>query len=238
MSTDTLRLAHPDAAAAVEAAVGHRFDDRSLLARALTHASVSQDGLKDLERLEFLGDRVLGLLAADLLWRRFPDMAEGELAPRLNALVRRETCADAARHWKLGEAVRMSAGEERTGGRNKDAILGDACESLLGAIYIDGGLGAAKTAFETYWTPRVEELIDDHADAKTALQEWAQEKGLGTPSYRDIDRDGPDHAPIFTVAVVVQGLESAEARGPNKRSAQMQAARSILVREGVWPSHD
>jgi ribonuclease-3 len=219
---------------AVEEAVGHSFDDRSLLVRALTHASLSGDGVRDLERLEFLGDRVLGLLTAEVLWRRYPNLSEGDLAPRLNAMVRKETCAEAARSWKLGPALRMSRGEERAGGRDKDAILGDACEALLGALYIDGGLEAARKAYDRFWLAQFDELSTQTIDPKTALQEWAQEKGYGTPRYNDIDREGPDHAPRFTVAVEVNGLKPEHATGSNKRVAQMRAARKMLEREDVW----
>lgn len=214
--------------------MGHRFTDRSLFDRALTHASVSSAGTKDLERLEFLGDRVLGLLTAETLWRRLPGMTEGELAPRLNALVRKETCAEAARAWKIGPALYMSAGEERSGGRNKDAILGDACEALLGALYIDGGLDAAKKAFDSYWLEQFEILVARHRDAKTALQEWSQDRGYGTPKYLDVARSGPDHAPQFTVAVETGRLEPEQATGSSKQAAQMAAATALLIREGVW----
>ncbi len=222
------------AAHAVEAAVGHQFEDRGLFDRALTHASLSGSGTRDLERLEFLGDRVLGLMTAEALWRRYPNMVEGDLALRLNALVRKETCADAARFWDLGEALLMSSGEDRAGGRKKDAILGDACEALLGALYIDGGLEAAKRAYDTFWTPRLDALTEQPQDPKTALQEWAQEHGHGTPQYEDINRTGPDHAPKFTVEVVLKGLASERAEGTNKREAQQAAALAVLKREGVW----
>ncbi len=228
------KTANSDAAHAVEAALGHHFKDRSLLERALTHASLSGRGVKDLERLEFLGDRVLGLLTAEALWRRFPDLDEGELAPRLNALVRKETCADAARAWAVGPALLLSVGEERNGGREKTAILGDACEALLGAIYIDGGLAAASTAYDTYWGAKFDALTARHQDAKTALQEWAQERRYGTPRYRDLERSGPDHSPLFTVEVSVGDLHPVTAKGKNKRDAQMKAATEMLVREGVW----
>ena len=222
------------AAKAVEQAIGHEFSDRGLLGRALTHASYSHTGTKDLERLEFLGDRVLGLLTAETLWRRFPDMDEGDLAPRLNALVRKETCAMAARGWDVGPALIMSDGEDRSGGRNKDAILGDACEALLGALYVDGGLEAAKRAYGTYWIENFDQLVARHRDAKTALQEWAQENGLGTPRYADVAREGPDHAPKFTVAVELGGTARAEATGSSKQAAQMAAAEAVLREEKVW----
>lgn len=217
--------------------MGHRFDDRSLFERALTHSSVNGQRVADLERLEFLGDRVLGLLTAEALWRRFPSLSEGDLAPRLNAMVRKETCAAAARHWALGQALRLSSGEDRAGGREKTAILGDACEALLGAIYVDGGLEAARAAYETYWIANFDVLAADPIDPKTALQEWAQERGLGVPIYRDVKKTGPDHRPTFTVEAIVGDLLPAEASGTSKREAQMRAAADILAREGaVTPS--
>ncbi|MFC3303438.1 ribonuclease III [Parvularcula lutaonensis] len=218
----------------VEEAVGHSFARRELLERAMTHSSVSSDNVKDLERLEFLGDRVLGLLTAENLWRRYPDMSEGELAPRLNQLVRKETCADAARHFNLGPALKMSAGEENNGGRDRDAILGDAMEALLGALYIDGGLEAAERVYDMYWGKHFDAIADQHLDAKTAFQEWSQAHGHGTPSYADIKRRGPDHAPCFTVEVRAGKLKPEQAEGSSKRDAQTAAARKMLVREGVW----
>ncbi|WP_031554183.1 ribonuclease III [Parvularcula oceani] len=225
-----------EAARKVEAALGHEFERRDLFERALTHASVTggKADVRDLERLEFLGDRVLGLLTAEELWRRYPQMSEGELAPRLNALVRKETCAEAARAWGLGPALRLSPGEERNGGRDRTAILGDACEALLGALYVDGGLDAARTAYDGYWLKNFDEIAGGHEDAKTALQEWAQDKGFGTPSYADIDRKGPDHAPLFTVEVRVGKLSPEQAQGSAKRAAQTEAALKLLIREGVW----
>lgn len=228
------------AAKKVEEALGHEFADRSLLDRALTHASFTggrNDG-NDLERLEFLGDRVLGLLAAEELWRRFPNYEEGDLAPRFNALVRKETCAEAARLWQVGPALCLSTGEDRAGGRKKEAILGDACEALLGALYMDGGFEAARKAFNSYWGERFHTLVRQHQDPKTALQEWAQDQKLGTPRYVDVQRLGPDHAPEFTVAVHVDTLPPSEGVGPSKRDAQMRAARQLLEREKVWTEND
>jgi len=221
--------------ASVEEATGYTFKNRDLLKRAMTHSSLSSDNVIDLERLEFLGDRVLGLLTAEALWRRYPHLHEGELAPRLNQLVRKETCADAARHFGLGPAIRMSTGEERNGGRDRNSVLGDAMESLLGALYIDGGLAAANAVYEQYWGAHFDEIADQHRDAKTAFQEWAQAEGHGTPSYRDVDRAGPDHAPVFTIEVRAGSLAPAQASGTSKRDAQSAAAREILVREKVWP---
>ncbi|NRA30865.1 MAG: ribonuclease III [Parvularculaceae bacterium] len=220
--------------ATVEAATSYTFENKKLLERAMTHSSLSSQSGVDLERLEFLGDRVLGLLTAEALWRRYPEMDEGQLAPRLNQLVRKETCADAARHFGLGPAIRMSVGEERNGGRDRNSVLGDAMESLLGALYIDGGLEAAVKVYDQYWGQRFDAIADQHLDPKTALQEWAQAEGHGTPTYRDVDRSGPDHAPEFTIEVRAGGLDPASAKGKSKRDAQGAAAREILLREGVW----
>ena len=221
---------------AVERALGHTFSRRDLFERALTHSSYSggKAEVRDLERLEFLGDRVLGLLTAEELWRRYPDLDEGQLAPRLNALVRKETCAAAARAWNVGPALRLSKGEDKNGGRGRDGVLGDACEALLGALYVDGGLEAARAAYESFWLGRFDEIADGHEEPKTVLQEWAQERGHGTPSYKTVNRRGPDHAPLFTVRVAVGKLGTEEAEGTSKQAAQTEAATRVLIREGVW----
>ncbi|MBI1392675.1 MAG: ribonuclease III [Alphaproteobacteria bacterium] len=227
-----------DALAAVEARIGRAFSDGELFRRALTHSSLAADSsLGDLERLEFLGDRVLGLLTAEALWRRHPSMTEGELAPRLNALVRKETCAKAALALGLDRAMRLSPHEEEAGGRRKTSILGDVCEAFLGALYIDGGLDAARRAYDVYWTPNLDQLYRAHRDAKTALQEWSQERGRGTPKYETLRADGPAHSPGFAVRAVIDGA-SAEGEGASKRAAQSAAAAALLIQEGVWTEHD
>ncbi len=223
-----------DAIEALEERVGHKFADATLLARALTHSSLSGKGVRDLERLEFLGDRVLGLLTAEALWRLYPDLEEGDLAPRLNALVRRETCAKAALALGLDGLIRMSPHEEASGGRKKKAILGDACEALLGALYIDGGLEAARRAFDLFWTPNLEDLSKAHRDAKTTLQEWSQNQKKGPPHYRVVSSGGPAHAPAFVVEAFIEGYAPAIGEGRSKRGAQMAAAEAFLIREGVW----
>lgn len=222
-----------NSADALERRLGYAFRDQTLLERALTHSSLAVEG-RDLERLEFLGDRVLGLLTAQALFERYPNQTEGELAPRLNALVRRETCAQAAIELGVDVALRLSPQEDAAGGRRKPAILGDACEALLGALYLDGGLPAAKTAFDLYWTPNLEALSRAHRDAKTTLQEWSQERRLGAPDYHVILAEGPAHAPAFEVEVVISGFAPERGRGKSKREAQMHAAEAFLVREGVW----
>lgn len=227
------------AIAALEKKVGHKFKDRELLNRALTHSSLSsKNPLRDLERLEFLGDRVLGLLTAEALWRRAPELSEGEMAPRLNALVRKETCAKAAVELGLDKLIKMSPQEESAGGRKKKAILGDVCEAFLGALYIDGGLKAARGAYDLFWTPNLDELSKGHRDPKTALQEWSQDKGKGTPQYDVTDSGGPAHAPAFVVEVKVKGFKPARGEGRSKRAAQMAAAKALLIRENIWSVHD
>ncbi len=224
----------------LEKKIGHHFNDQTLLVRALTHSSLSSkgNGIRDLERLEFLGDRVLGLMVAEELWRRFPELEEGDLAPRLNALVRKETCAKGAIALGLDQLVRMSSFEEDAGGRKKKAILGDVCEAFLGALYIDGGLKAAQNAFAIFWLPNFEDLSKAHRDPKTVLQEWSQDKKLGVPSYREIGRDGPAHEPLFEIKVSVKGFDHAVATGTSKRDAQMQAAKVFLIREKLWKENE
>ena len=221
--------------AALQELIGWKFADQSLLKRALTHSSLAASSkIGDLERLEFLGDRVLGILSAEALWRKYPKMREGELAPRFNALVRKETCAKAALAFGLDPLIKMSAQEEESGGRRKKAILGDVCEAFLGALYIDGGLDAARKAFDFFWSPNLETLSKRHRDAKTTLQEWSQERGLGPPKYDVVNAEGPAHAPAFTIDVQVPGFEPVRAEGQSKRAAQMAAATAFLVREKVW----
>jgi ribonuclease-3 len=223
----------------LQARVGHAFKNASLLKRALTHSSLSaKSKIGDLERLEFLGDRVLGLFAAESLLKKYPKMKEGDLAPRLNALVRKETCAKAAIALGLDQLVKMSAQEEGSGGRRKKAILGDVCEAFLGALYLDGGLDAARRAYDLYWTPDIENLSKRHRDAKTTLQEWSQERALGPPDYAVVNSEGPAHAPAFTIDVAVAGYEPARGQGQSKRAAQMAAAAAFLLRENIWTEVD
>ncbi len=221
---------------ALQDRIGHRFSSIDLLERALTHSSLSggREPVDDLERLEFLGDRVLGLLTAEELWRRYPKLKEGQLAPRLNKMVRKDTCAKASLAWGLDHLIRLSAQEENAGGRRKKAILGDVCEAFLGALYIDGGLDAARKAYALYWIENFDALVERHRDPKTELQEWSQERRKGPPKYKVVDRDGPAHEPHFVVDVHVDGFATARGEGASKRNAQMNAAEVFLLREGVW----
>jgi len=218
--------------AALEEKLSYKFKDMDLLARALTHPSASGPNY---QRLEFLGDRVLGLAVADWLLRLFPDADEGELAIRYNALVRKEACADVAARIGLGAHITMGAGEEKAGGRRKSAILADGCEALIAALYLDGGYATAAGFVEREWT----QLVDKHAeipqDAKTALQEWAHASGLSAPTYRQTARKGPDHAPEFTVEVLVEGRKPLIGKGNSKRQAEQAAAQALLEAERVWP---
>jgi len=222
---------------ALMARLGYNFNDFSLLGRALTHTSVDGASGPDAsyERLEFLGDRVLGLVIAEMLLETFPNAAEGELAPRFNALVRRETVAKVAKNLDVGPYLRLGIGEHQTGGREKAAILADVGESIIAAIYLDGGLPAAAAFIRNEWSSEIKLKSAPPLDAKTALQEWSQSKALGLPEYRETSRMGPDHAPRFTIEVRVGGLEPVQGIGKAKREAEQLAAQAFLEREGVNP---
>lgn len=221
----------------LEARLGYRFADPELLERALTHSSAiapAKRVAQSYQRLEFLGDRVLGLVVADMLYRRLPKGTEGDLSRSLNALVRKETCAAVARELSLGRELILGDSEARTGGAEKDAILGDVMEALLGAIYIDGGLAPAVTIIERLFGEHLDHTDGERADAKTTLQEWAQGRGLEPPDYSEVSRQGPDHAPEFTIVVKLGAFEPLAATGPNKKIAEHKAAEAFLRRERVW----
>jgi ribonuclease III len=220
----------------LEARLGYTFTDTRLLAEALTHASAraSHNG-RDNERLEFLGDRVLGLSIAALLYMRFPEAREVEFARHYNSLVCKECCALVASTLDLGPQLVMAPSEARTGGRKKAVILADACEALLGAIHVDSGFKAAEAVVHKLWGPLVGDSAAPAPDAKTALQEYAQSQRRGLPQYRETARSGADHAPSFTVEVCVTGLGPAIGEGSSLKKAQQAAAEALLVREGVYP---
>ncbi len=224
------------AVAALEGRIGHVFHDRELLERALTHASVGEGALKvrHYERLEFLGDRVLNLLAAERLMALNPDAREGEMSRLMAGLVNYHACARVARRIGLPEALRMAPSATKIGARDKDTVLGDACEALIGALYIDDGLEAARAFFLEFWTDEFARLDEPRTkDPKTQLQEWAQGRGLPLPAYKVISRDGPDHAPCFTVEAYVEGFEPERAEGRSKQEAEKAAAQVMLLkREG------
>ena len=220
--------------------LGYRFTDADLMERALTHSSAVSPGKRierSYQRLEFLGDRVLGLVVADMLYRRYPGSNEGELSRTLNTLVRKETCADIARQLDLGREIILGDSEARSGGAEKDAILGDVTEAVIGAIYLDGGLEPARSFIEQHFEDYLADGQANRADAKTTLQEWAQARGLEPPSYVLVERTGPDHAPEFTIGVDLAGFERIEAIGPSKKIAEHRVAEQFLVRQKVWKEH-
>jgi ribonuclease III len=211
-------------------AIGYHFANPELLVRALTHASISSPTRPDNQRLEFLGDRVLGLVMAEALFSADPAATEGQLAPRFNALVRKETCADVARACGLGDVLKLGRSEMMSGGRRKEALLGDAMEALIAAVYQDGGFDAARVFILRLWGERIEDVKSDARDPKTALQEWAQARGQMPPVYTETARQGPDHAPRFTVEVRLVSGETEQAEASSKRMAEQAAARALLAR--------
>ena len=208
--------------------IGHVFSTDAHLEEALTHASFNSPLTRDNQRLEFLGDRVLGLSIAEKLLQDEPDATEGDLAPRLNALVRKETCAEVAAEIGLGGILRMGRSEMQSGGRRKTALLGDAMEAVIAAVYLDGGYDAARDMILRLWSDKIRNVKDLSGDAKTELQEWAQARGMNPPTYLEKSRRGPDHAPLFVVEVVLDDGRSDQAEARSKRAAQQAAAQSLL----------
>jgi len=230
-----------EAVAALVDRIGHAFRDPALLERALTHSSVGEGADKAAgkparhnERLEFLGDRVLGLLVAQRLHNDYPAADEGELSSRLHALVDKHACGRVGERLKVGEALRLSPGETKSGGRRKEGVVADAVEALLAAVFLDGGLDAARAMFDRAWA---EELAAPAPRAlnnpKSALQEWAQGQGRPLPTYRVVGQTGSDHAPTFTVEVSIEGVEPLTAPGRSRQDAEKAAAMAMLQREGV-----
>ncbi|MEP1586682.1 MAG: ribonuclease III [Tateyamaria sp.] len=215
--------------AAFEVRIGHKFTQPELLIEAVTHASMSSATRNDNQRLEFLGDRVLGLVMAEALLAADVDAPEGTLAPRFNALVRKETCADVARDIGLGDVLRLGRSEMMSGGRRKLALLGDAVEAVIAAVYLDAGFDVARALIVRLWGTRIGRVEEDARDAKTALQEWAQARGLAPPAYIETARTGPDHAPEFTIEAKLDTGEVARATARSKREAQQAAAKALLT---------
>ena len=220
--------------------IGYEFVRRELLQEALTHPSAlaaerRRDRRRKLvkrgyERLEFLGDRVLGLVVADLLWWRFEDEPEGDLTRRHTHLVRREALARVAETIELGPHLVLSRAEAAAGAAGNPGILADACEALIAAIFVDGGFAAASSFVRRFWEPLIDEMEEPPRDPKTALQEWAQARGLALPAYELVSTSGPDHSPLFTVAASVAGGDRATATASSKRLAETKAAASLLDR--------
>jgi ribonuclease-3 len=218
----------------LQEALGHHFANSDLLARALTHASaVNGREPQTYQRLEFLGDRVLGLAIADMLIERFPDAPEGDLSRRLARLVSRETCTEVAAEMDLAKYLRIGGGQKGAQ-RATAGVLSDVCEAVIGALYRDAGLAAARALIERYWGPRIEGMSGPLRDAKTELQEWAHRQGHDAPVYSETLRSGPDHAPSFEIEVSVGKIEPGLGKGGSKREAEQEAAAAILRREGVW----
>ena len=199
-----------------------------MLIAALTHSSIASESRKDNQRLEFLGDRVLGLVMAEALLEIDQFASEGTLAPRFNALVRKEACAEVARHIDLGGVLKIGRSEMLSGGRRKDALLGDGMEAVIAAIYKDGGFEVAKRTITELWGDRIKNVKGDARDAKTMLQEWAQARGQNPPKYEIMSQSGPDHAPEFLVKVLLDSGETADATAGSKRQAEQMAAKSLL----------
>ena len=214
--------------AAFAARLGYDFTRPDLLVRAVTHSSMVSPHRDDNQRLEFLGDRVLGLVMAEALLKADPSAPEGLLAPRYNALVRRETCADVARQIDLGSVIKLGRSEMKSGGRRKEALLADAMEAVIAAIYQDGGFDAARKVVLHLWGARITNVADDARDAKTALQEWAQARGEEPPTYTEVARTGPDHQPAFTIAVELVSGQRETATAGSKRQAEQAAAAALL----------
>ena len=213
---------------AFEGRLGHHFATPDLLLRAVTHASIVSATRPDNQRLEFLGDRVLGLVMAEALLAADPEAREGQLAPRFNALVRKEACADVAREIGLGEVLKLGRSEMLTGGRRKEALLGDAMEAVIAAVFQDAGFDAARKLVRRLWADRIAAVEPDARDAKTSLQEWAQARAMPPPVYVETGRSGPDHAPVFTVRVTLADGQSTDATAASKRAAEQAAARALL----------
>lgn len=208
--------------------LGYKFAQPELLVRAVTHSSMSSANRDDNQRLEFLGDRVLGLVIAEALLAADKDASEGLIAPRFNALVRRETCAEIARKLDIGLALKLGRSEMQSGGRRKEALLADAMEAVIAAVFMDGGFEAAQTFILGLWKPLIETVEDDARDPKTSLQEWAQARGEQPPKYVELSRSGPDHQPIFTIEVQLASGPSEHAIAGSKRHAEQAAAKALL----------
>ena len=213
---------------AFQTRLGHEFRDPSFLVRAVTHSSMVSAHRDDNQRQEFLGDRVLGLVMAEALLSADKGATEGQLAPRFNALVRKEACADVARQIDLGAVLKLGRSEMKSGGRRKEALLADAMEAVIAAVYQDAGFDTARQTILRLWGDRINNVADDARDPKTALQEWAQAKGEPPPAYVEVARSGPDHQPVFTIEARLKSGQSEQATAGSKRQAEQAAAKALL----------
>ena len=222
--------------AELENRIGHSFSNHDRLIRALTHSSATKKAgdVSHYERLEFLGDRVLGLCIANMLFEKFPTAREGELSVRLNALVSGNACAEIADAIGLHEFIFAGTGAKQLAGKRMKSVRADVVESLIAAIYLDGGLDAVNRFVERFWKERIDQDSGAIRDSKTALQEWAHSAVEATPTYHIAEKTGPDHDPLFVVQVNIDKVKPATGKGRSKRAAEQAAAQSVLVREGVW----
>lgn len=228
-----------DPLAPLEARVGHAFANRDLLVEALTHMSASKEGKgAHYQRLEFLGDRALGIVVASLLFETYPEANEGELSKRFSEIVRKETCAEVAQGWDVAPHIVFGHGIGRTAARANRSILGDVCEAIIGAVYVDGGHEAARRVVEAGFGDMIRATRAVPRDPKTVLQEHLQGRGEAPPRYALLDRTGPEHAPLFKVGVVIAGMETIAGEGPSKRAAEQDGARAVLVHLGLWKDAD
>jgi len=220
----------------LETALDYTFSSPQLLSLALTHSSLAKNRSErdqTNQRLEFLGDRVLGLVIAGMIYEAFPDEEEGAMARRHTALVRKEALARVALELSLGGYILMAPSEEDSGGRDNDALLADTCEAIIAALFMDGGLGTAEAFIRRHWTPLMSQDLTPPKDAKTTLQEYVQSKGMNLPSYREALREGPPHDPIFTIEVTIDNGETASGTGRSKRQAEQVAATTMLAHLGL-----
>ena len=217
----------------IAARTGYAFKDLRLLETALTHSSAVK-ATSNNERLEFLGDRVLGLIVAAMLLKQFPEAREGDIAPRFNALVEARTCSNIGLEIELDKYMRADSALKSGGRRAGGNYLADAVEALVAAIYVDGGIDAARAFVLRFWEPLARLAIEKPANPKGELQEWIAKSSEARPAYVIEGREGPDHQPVFTVSVRVAGFEPAQGTGSSRRAAEEAAAAAFLVREGVW----
>lgn len=213
----------------LEEKIGYRFSNPSLLKGALSHPSLGGERPSPYERLEFLGDRVLSLVVADLLFKTFPQDSEGDLSRRHTSLVRKETLVLVAKSIQLGEFLEVAKGETPW----SSSILSDGCEALMGALYLDGGFERVAHFIETFWGPLVKDSRSGIRDPKSTLQEWVQAKGLDRPVYSLYESQGPAHSPVFCVEVKVSDSLKAQGKGSSKRAAEQEAAQALLKEMGV-----
>lgn len=208
--------------------IDYKFNDLSILRQSLRHKSISYDGDGGYERMEFLGDRVLGFVISNLLYHAFPEEREGSLAKRFSALVRGETCCLVAQKIDLGQYVQMAKSEEEYGGRESESLLADCCEALIAAIFLDGGIEKAQKFILRYWTPFLNNQETLPEDPKTALQEWAQARSKNLPEYKIVNEEGPSHDKRFTMIVCLDGHQSSPFTDGSKKKAQRKAAKDLL----------